>query len=520
MRNKLLLKRSKDVANNKILKISERPVILFMAKDKEKYASVESQIKNLGFDVIFCDNYKEAVASAKYWKPSIIISELSTKNIKGVELFKLLKEDARTNVIPFLFIVDEEMNPDQLLGFQLGANDYIIYPFHPNEFKTRLLTLIKRGKTEFKNHNISENENNKENAQKQGNRQALLDNENKNEFLQKNNFVNIAKSSNSNRGKVPDEIQKNSLYVAGKDLYKQIVTELREVFKKAEKEHYVDLFKIEKLAESIVDHLEKNNELLLQALYQKNENSIVNDSINTAIYAVLIGKGLNYSRGKLIQLAIVALLQDIGFVKLPEILKSPHKDLSPEEIYKIQMHPIYSSEIIKSSLSEDLLEQYAWLPNVVLQVHEREGGIGYPHGLKGEEINEIAKIVGLANTFEALLWEQTNKKVSITYQALQKIIQLNEKYFPQRLKKALVSQISIFPLGTYVKLNSGEIGMVVGTNASHPTRPIVEIMFDSQGVPLNKPFRKNLMESPFLYITEVIPPDEIYKKQQDKLIIV
>jgi HD-GYP domain-containing protein (c-di-GMP phosphodiesterase class II) len=288
-----------------------------------------------------------------------------------------------------------------------------------------------------------------------------------------------------------------------------IAIELKHIFAQARKTQRVDLLRIKKIAGVMVDSLEQNNELLLRALHEEDDNVIIHDSINVTVYSILVGKGLNYSQEQLISLATAALVNDIGFIKLPERLLKPDHNLSEKEIELIQLHPVYGAQVVKASLTDKSATEFAWLPKVLLQVHEREGGVGFPQGIKGNEIHEFAKVIGIADTFNALIWEQTYKTGSVTYLALQKIIEMDGRYFSQKIKKALVSQISIFPLGTYVKLNSEQIGVVVDINKSHPTRPVIELLFDSDGAPLPQPERKDLSKSPFLFITRVVSSDEI-----------
>ncbi|MFQ5769630.1 MAG: PleD family two-component system response regulator, partial [bacterium] len=153
MRTKQLLRRSIDILNDQTpsnIKKSSQKIMYLIGEDSGATQFVEHQIQSLGYEILLARNQSEAIAIAKYWKPLVIISEISLNNLKGFELCRLLKEDARTNSIPFFFISDQKVKPDQLLGFQMGADDYIIKPWEPNEFRSRLLSLIRRNTSEIK----------------------------------------------------------------------------------------------------------------------------------------------------------------------------------------------------------------------------------------------------------------------------------------------------------------------------------------------------------------------------------
>jgi DNA-binding response OmpR family regulator len=153
MRTKQLLRRSIDILNDQApstLNKNSKKIMYLVGGDSEDTQFVEHQIRSLGYEVVIARNKSDAIAIAKYAKPLAIVSEISFNNLKGFELCRLLKEDARTNSIPFFFISDQKVKPDQLLGFQTGADDYIVKPWEPNEFKSRLLSLLRKNTSEIK----------------------------------------------------------------------------------------------------------------------------------------------------------------------------------------------------------------------------------------------------------------------------------------------------------------------------------------------------------------------------------
>ena len=137
----------------------------------------------------------------------------------------------------------------------------------------------------------------------------------------------------------------------------------------------------------------------------------------------------------------------------------------------------------------------------VLEHHEREQGQGFPQGLTGATVDPDAKIVGLADLYAGLTVPSTARPRLRPHEAVREIVKSRHEAFPTALVKALLSEISVFPPGTIVRLNTEEIGRVIAVNRQHPLRPRVEIMADSRGQRLPASKIVDLSEAPFLYIT-------------------
>ncbi|RKY51822.1 MAG: hypothetical protein DRP89_08695 [Candidatus Neomarinimicrobiota bacterium] len=257
------------------------------------------------------------------------------------------------------------------------------------------------------------------------------------------------------------------------------------------------------LEKNIFDLIEANNAsefLFMKAIQRKRFATwVVSHSVNVTIFALKIGFGLKYKKNEMHQLAIASLLHDVGMVKVPNKILFKHGKLSSDEYDVIRQHPIHGYEIVKH-----LKDDYPYLLNAVYQEQEREDGSGYPQGLKGDKICEFAKIIGTADIFEALVHGRTYREGFITYYAIQNILETKSHQFSPKMIRSLISVISMFPLGSLVELNTGEIARVVVTNRSRPVRPIVEISEDLEGHKLDPPTRLDLEKEPLIFITKPI----------------
>ncbi len=124
-------------------------------------------------------------------------------------------------------------------------------------------------------------------------------------------------------------------------------------------------------------------------------------SINTAIISTIIGREIGFKEEKVKDLALAALLHDIGKIKIPkEILYKPEK-LTPGEFNLVKNHSLLGYEYI---INEMKFPDY--IARGALEHHERWHGDGYPNGLKGKEISEFGQIIGIADVFDALISEK------------------------------------------------------------------------------------------------------------------
>jgi HD-GYP domain-containing protein (c-di-GMP phosphodiesterase class II) len=214
------------------------------------------------------------------------------------------------------------------------------------------------------------------------------------------------------------------------------------------------------------------------------------------VMALRIGANVGYDRRRLTTLGVAGCLIDVGLWQLPETMLRRLDALTGDELASYRSHPRLSADLVRRwAPPEEAIVQ------AVLEHHEREQGQGFPQGLTGAAVDADAKILGLADTYTSLTVPPTARPRLRPHEAVREIVKSRHEAFPSQLIKALLSEISVFPPGTVVRLNTEEIGRVVAVNRNHPLRPRVEIMADGKGQRLPAPKTIDLSESPFIYIT-------------------
>jgi hypothetical protein len=215
-----------------------------------------------------------------------------------------------------------------------------------------------------------------------------------------------------------------------------------------------------------------------------------------AVMAIRIGVNVSYDDRRLRTLGLAGSLIDVALWQMPDTLLRRLDSLAGEELAAYRGHPRVSADIIRRWNPPD-----QHIVQAVLEHHEREQGQGFPQGLAAAAMSPEAKILGLADTYTSLTLPPSARPRLRPHEAVREIVKSRHETFPSALIKALLSEISVFPPGTVVRLNTEEIGRVVAVNRNHPLRPRIEVVADSRGNRLPTPKVIDLSESPFLYVT-------------------
>lgn len=295
------------------------------------------------------------------------------------------------------------------------------------------------------------------------------------------------------------EIQSSDDAIASQ-LYMTLHREFSQVIQDIKDKKPISPQPLEKLIPKIYEAVTKDEYLFLKAIQRKRYGTwLISHSVNVTIFAVKVGIGLKYDRDKLLRLGLAAFLHDVGMTAVPNSIIFKHGKLNPAEFAVVKEHPLHGYELLKH-----LKNDYPYIVETALQEQEREDGSGYPQGLSGENIHEFAKIVGIVDVFEALVHGRAYREGFITYNAIQKIIEQRSKQFNAKYIRALINSVSMYPVGSFVKLSTDEIARVISVNSQRPMRPIVELLTDADGVKLRAPIRINLEEEPLIYIVKPI----------------
>lgn len=231
----------------------------------------------------------------------------------------------------------------------------------------------------------------------------------------------------------------------------------------------------------------------------RNKNFLVAHSMRTTVLAITIGLQLRKPLSQLIELGVSCILHEIGMVRLPPQLYMTDRKFSASEKQQVMTHPILGYNIVKE-LNFPISIQLG-----ILEHHEKENGTGYPRQLTGDKITSYAKIISLACTFEAITAPRGYKDERTTFDAMVEMLKNQNHQYDDEAIKALLYSVSLFPIGAYVYLKNGKIGMVTDVNPDNPKLPVVQLITERREDGSPKTIQTNEAE---LAITRVLSKKE------------
>ncbi|HEX6948101.1 MAG TPA: HD domain-containing phosphohydrolase [Nitrospira sp.] len=288
------------------------------------------------------------------------------------------------------------------------------------------------------------------------------------------------------------------------DVYRRAEQELTAVASAIQRQDPLEMAELSALAKDIAESIGRNDQLVVQALAGPSGSTLITNLVNVSILATKVGSGLGYYGEELQRLTLAGLLHDIGLFAVPQSIVTKSGRLTHEERTLIEQHPELGYQLVRT-----LGPEWEWLALVVRQAHERSHGRGYPNRLSGRDVHEMAQIIGAVDVFDALVTPRPYRRRFFPHEAVRELIVAERSAFPREIMKALVEQLSAYPLGTLVRLTTGEIGSVVGINVQFPLRPIVAV--DTDAAYGNGPEKReiDLSSSPLVSIIETVESPDV-----------
>lgn len=283
-------------------------------------------------------------------------------------------------------------------------------------------------------------------------------------------------------------------------LYKQAQLYVLDSVWRAEQDHPPDL----KQGMSAVRRLrafveERETAMLRLALERGQDFSISAHSVNVAVIALRLAREMRWTPERCCRVGLAALLHEVGVAKLPKGLLYKRGDPTRSEMEALRGRPQTGADILKRAEGV-----WDWLPTWVGQVLERRDGSGFPHRIDSGRIAAESQLLAAADTFEAGVHRRPQRPPRTGHQMISELIADSPRFYCREVVRALLGAFTLYPLGEWVELNTGEKGVVIETRREHPSRPLVEIPReeeDGQGLP---PKRVDLASCSNLHIRRAL----------------
>lgn len=247
-----------------------------------------------------------------------------------------------------------------------------------------------------------------------------------------------------------------------------------DVLEKVSQDQTIDIDASRTLIKRCVDSILTNPNALLWLSKLKNEDHYTAEHcMRVGILAIAFGRFLGLERQELELLGLCGMLHDVGKMKVPkDILNKPGR-LSRLEFDIMRQHTTFGKEI---------LSQHKNLEPMVIEAayshHERIDGKGYPDGALGGYLHKYVRMITIVDAYDAITSSRVYKEGSPAFDALKILFAERDKHFDNDLVEAFIRMVGIYPPGTLVELNTGDVGIVVSANPNARLRPKVELVLD------------------------------------------
>ncbi|MGA2479745.1 MAG: HD domain-containing phosphohydrolase [Spirochaetia bacterium] len=304
---------------------------------------------------------------------------------------------------------------------------------------------------------------------------------------------------------IDEDIRENAQVIASRTFYGEFTTFASTLFSKYAAEGTLNLADVTEWVKKAIQMVHENRDFLLRFLDTTAEGDryLISHAVNSTILALAIGDYMKAPPHRLIELGNACLLHEIGMFKLPlELRKSP-KGLSPDERKAMVTHTLLGYRILKGFSAPENVALAA------LEHHERIDGSGYPRSLSQPKITDYALIIAVVCSYDAMVSRRPFRPGTLDGHAtILDLAQKNRKQYDEKILKALVYTLSVYPVGTAVLLSNNSRGLVMKTDSGKPRCPVVKVVFDPEKKKLVDPPMIQVAEGQGLSITAVLTGDE------------
>lgn len=287
-------------------------------------------------------------------------------------------------------------------------------------------------------------------------------------------------------------------------VFKDSFVVMQALFRKISEDKAFDINPVRDTADKLVDQVRTNSHLCFCLINHKpNGYYLYNQVVYATLFALIIGSLLEYSRPKMIELAISGLLADIGMAKIPSVISEKNSTLTDDEFKVIKKHPLFGYQILTK-----VLKLKNALGLVALQHHENFDGSGYPQKIQKKEIDEFARVFTIGDNFAAHILDRPWRKALLPYEAMKNMISLNTNKYDLGYIRLFLNKIAMYPIGSWVELSDSSKAIVIDSNPNKPLRPSLMVVRNANGMKTKDSAFINLSEEDKIYITKAIPSDD------------
>ncbi|GAA5181803.1 hypothetical protein GCM10025771_29570 [Niveibacterium umoris] len=267
---------------------------------------------------------------------------------------------------------------------------------------------------------------------------------------------------------------------------------VRDIMRDVERQLPPNLGQAREVVQDMMRSVTRHPDALLWLTRLKRTDRYTYDhALDCCTYAMVFARHLGLPEERIAMLGMAGLLWDVGKLRLSARLLAKDGPLTPLEYEIFRTHVDSAVHILRADPDTDPL-----IVEIVARHHERIDGSGYPAGLVGDVIGVFAEMAGIVDSFCAMTRHRSWRPAVSTQQGLESLITLRGKRFSPELIDQFIQCIGIYPAGTLVELNSGEVAVVIAQNRVRRLKPRVMVLLSSDHSPNSNPHTLDLLYDP------------------------
>jgi len=261
-----------------------------------------------------------------------------------------------------------------------------------------------------------------------------------------------------------------------------------------------ELKEIVKVADEIIEEVLNEPKVMYSvSCVREKSNALYQHSVNVAALSTLIALRAKLPRNKVKEVTVGALLHDIGYTTISTDVSNLDLETCEEKVRKeVMYHVVYGYTDVEK---KDWVSKT--VKDIILHHHERMDGSGYPFHKKGKQLKQEVRIVGLCDQFDSMIYGNLMPRYKVR-DAMEYIMSQAGVKFDFSLVQLFMESVAAYPIGITVITNEGDTAVVVRQNFKFPTRPVIRLLSDANGVPYGENEERDLTKCLTLFITDSV----------------
>ncbi len=314
----------------------------------------------------------------------------------------------------------------------------------------------------------------------------------KQEYIEKLKEIGITKVY------IQDDIDTEEVVILKNEIEDSFKDIVKKVIEKHTYSHSDELVELTKTADKIFLSL-LDQEEVVEKIYDIKERScdIYEHSVKVCTLAILTALKMKIPHQRIHEIGVSSLLHDLGLRYLTFDYTDQSLDkLSDADLAEYKKHPVYGYSVLKNE---------TWISdvskNIILYHHEYINGSGYP--LRATDIPIETRIVSVCDTFDEMICGISCEGVKV-YEAIEHLKTYRDIIYDGTVVDAFLGLAAVYPAGSYIRTNEGEVGIVLRQNKNYPDKPFIKIIYDKRGEIVQKDLIIDLSQKENIFIEEVL----------------